>query len=96
MAAADALNLRTGDSRYLRSGGGPIIAPPGTGPTDVGVGVCDAASGLDRAGTSLAIAALGDVHMLFNSNRTMQVQWPLSMNGNVISVLAMRRRPTTR
>ena len=72
-ADTDALNLRTGDTRYLRSGGGPIIAPPGTAPTDVGLGVGDAATGFYRAGTSLAIAALGDVHMLFNANRTMQV-----------------------
>ena len=49
----DALNLRTGDSRYLRSGGGPIIAPPGTAPTDVGLGVEDASTGLYRQGTSL-------------------------------------------
>jgi hypothetical protein len=83
----DALNLRTGDTRYLRSGG-PIIAPAGTAPTDVGLGVGDASTGFYRAGTSLAIAALGDVHMLFNANRTAQVLWPLSMSGNVISNLA--------
>ena len=56
----DALNLRSADTRYLRSGG-PIIAPPGTAPTDVGLGVGDASTGFYRAGTSLAIVALGDV-----------------------------------
>ena len=83
----DALNLRTGDTRYMRSGG-PIIAPPGTAPTDVGLGVGDASTGLYRQGTSLAIAALGDVHMMFNANRTAQLMWPLAMQGNVISNLA--------
>ena len=39
-------------------------------------------------GTSLAIVALGDVHMLFNANRTAQFQYPLAMSGNVISDLA--------
>ena len=85
--ATDALNLRTGDTRYMRSGG-PLIAPPGTAPTDVGLGVGDATTGFYRAGTSLALAALGDVHMLFNANRTAEVLYPLTMRGNVISNLA--------
>ena len=88
----DALNLRTGDTRYMRSGG-PIIAPPGTAPTDVGLGVGDASTGLYRQGTSLAIAALGDVHMLFNANRTAQLHVAAGdVRATSSATLPMRRR----
>ena len=61
------------------------MGAPSTGEDPITLG--DASTGLYRAGTSLAIAALGDVHMMFNANRTAQIMYPLAMSNNVISNL---------
>jgi hypothetical protein len=80
----DALNLRTGDTRYMRSGG-PIISPPGTSPTDVGLGVGDAATGFYRQGQDLIISASGYPIVSFPANRSVALIGPLIMNTNPIN-----------
>jgi hypothetical protein len=96
--ATDALNLRTADARYERIGGGGDFLPisggtltgtlttqAGTGAHDLGVAIGESATGLYRQGTALALMALGFPLMLLTETRSVSINGPLNMSGNVIA-----------
>jgi hypothetical protein len=89
--AMDAVNLRTGDARYLRlAAGGPqsmtdtLISARGSGPTNPGLAIGDNASGFYRdADGSLIITALGYPIMGFGVDRSATITGPLTIGGNL-------------
>jgi hypothetical protein len=99
IADTDALNRRTADARYapVGSGGdflpisggtmtGSLIAKPGSGINDLGIGVGDNTTGFYRQGGSLTIMALGYPLMLLDGNaRSILLTGPLSAGGNPIT-----------
>jgi hypothetical protein len=102
-AAQDALNLRTADARYTPVGGGgdflpisggtltgTLIAKPGTGINDLGIGVGDNQSGFYRNGGSLIAMALGFPLLVLDGNaRSVLFTGPLLMGGNPITNLGI-------
>jgi hypothetical protein len=102
--ATDALNLRTGDTRYERigSGGGSflpisggtltgtLIAAPGTGTNNLGIGVGDNQTGFYRSGGSLVAMALGFPLLALDGNaRSVLLTGPLGLGGNPITNLGV-------
>jgi hypothetical protein len=90
----DALNLRTGDARYLRTSGGTLtgtlIAKPGTGNNDLGIGVGDNQTGFYRQGSSLVAMALGFPLLVLDGNaRSVVFAGPLLLGGNPITNLGI-------
>jgi hypothetical protein len=53
---------------------GPLIASPGSSPTNVGLGLGDNATGFYRVGNAVIISLGGGVHTQFLVNETMMVQ----------------------
>jgi hypothetical protein len=83
-AAQDALNLRTGDGRYLRSGV-TIVTPPGNPPNDLGLAIGDPQTGFYRgvtggAGADLIMAAAGYPLLLLTGTREVVSTGPLGMS----------------
>jgi hypothetical protein len=97
-AATDALNLQTADGRYLRSGGGPLvltetlIAKPGTGVNDLGLGIGDGATGFyrdaDGTGAGLSTMVGGFPIFMLTNAREAVINGPLSVGGNRIMAVA--------
>ena len=102
-AADDALNLRTGDARYAPAGSGgdflpisggtltgTLIAKPGTGTSDLGIGVGDNQTGFYRNGGSLVAMALGFPLLVLDGNaRSVLLTGPLLLGGNPITNLGV-------
>jgi hypothetical protein len=96
----DALNLRTGDARYMQAGAseflpisggtmtGSLISAPGTGTNNLGIGVGDNTTGFYRSGGSLFAMALGFPLLALDGNaRSLLMVGPLGMGGNPVTNL---------
>jgi hypothetical protein len=96
-ADTDALNRRTADGRYIGVAGGTLtgtlIAKPGTGINDLGIGLGDNQTGFYRLGNALTVMSAGFSLTSFDGDaRTVLMAAPLSMGAQRITALA---NPTT-
>jgi hypothetical protein len=96
-AAADALNLRTGDARYTLASGGPFVPIAGgtmAGPLMVPAGTANApglllgtnSSGFYGLGASTAVASIGTQVMLWSLSG-ITAYAPLNMNNNRVTTV---------